>query len=423
LGLFLNRKQPKQFEMWNQSIAIAPDCPGAIALPGLNRSSPACFLYLARRFSSSSKGVDHMQRLLAFGLLCASACGLCAQTIDTTVCDILKNPTAFNGKIVRIKGTVAVGFDQFIVKGPDCSQPVNAIWLSYPEGAKAKARPAAMLQLQPAQNFAGSVETVTRNSVSLEVNKDFKQFDSLLSTPGKAGGMCLGCVRYEVSATLVGRLDGEKAELRRDASGEIVSMSGFGNLNAYSARLVLQSVSDVVPEEIDFSKTPPESGSENTVVQEFGSGIPLEDEPQRAAAAYGKEGEDNGVNAGGMSNEAAAAGETKSDHASPDGVLYNCMFDFDRLKGDQMSRAMALLGEHIADLRSPETGLQSPSIYQLEYRGWVTTMLSAINNGQKSLMLPGGYLIWSSSWSKTDLNSKTQSALKGYLSGEAMLSK
>jgi len=364
-----------------------------------------------------------MKRLLAFGVLCASACSLCAQAIDTTVCDILKNPTAFNGKMVRIKGTVAVGLDQFIVKGPDCGQPVNAIWLSYPEGTKAKARPAAVLQLQPAQNFAGTVETVARNPVSLEMNKDFKQFDSLLSTPNKGGGMCLGCVRHQVSATLVGRLDGVRAELRRNASGQIVSISGFGNLNAYSARLVLQSVSEVVPQEIDFSKTPPETGSEKAVAQEFGSGIPLEDQPQRAAAAYGKEGEDNGVNVSSMSNEATAASETKSDHASPDGVLYNCMFDFDRLKGDQMPRAMALLGEHIADLRSPEAGMQSASFYQLEYRGWVTAMLSAINSGQKSLMLPGGYLIWSSSWPKTDLNSKTQSALKAYLSDEAMLSK
>src|SRR5208337_1830009 len=363
-----------------------------------------------------------MKRLLAFGLLCASACCLSAQAIDTTVCDILKNPSAFNGKIVRIKGIVSVGLDQFVVKGPDCGQPVNAIWLSYPEGTKAKARPAAMLQLQPAQNFAGAVEAVIRNPVSLDMNKDFKQFDSLLSTPNK-GGMCLGCVRYQVNATLVGRLDGVKAELRRDASGKIVSISGFGNLNAYSARLVLQSVSDVVPQEIDFSKAPPESSPESTVAQDFGSGIPLEDQPQRAAAAYGKEGEDNGVNVGGMSNEAKAESETKSGHASPDGVLYNCMCDFDRLQGDTMSRAMPLLGEHIADLRSPEADVQSAIFYQLEYRGLITTMLSAINNGQKSLMLPGGYLIWNSSWSKTDLNGKTQSALKGYLSGEAMLSK
>lgn len=364
-----------------------------------------------------------MKRLLAVGLLSASACCLCAQAIDTTVCEILKNPPAFNGKMVRIKGTVAAGFDQFIVKGADCGQPVDAIWLSYPEGTKAKARPAAMLQLQPAQNFAGTVKTTQRPPVSLEINKDFKQFDSLLSTPSKAGAACLGCVRFEVSATLVGRLDGVKPELRRDPSGKIVDVSGFGNLNAYSARLVLESVSDVVPQEIDYSKAPNGAGVTTTVVEDFGSSIPIVEQVNRAAAAYGKEGEDNGVNVGGMANEATAASDAKSNHASPDGVLYNCMFDFDRLKGDQMGRAMSLLGEHIADVRSPETGMESASFYQLEYRGWITTMLSAIGNGQKSLMLPGGYVIWNSSWPKADLNSNTQNALKGYLSEEAMLSK
>lgn len=161
----------------------------------------------------------------------------------------------------------------------------------------------------------------------------------------------------------------------------------------------------------------------NTVAQEFGSSIPLEDLPKQAADAFGKEGEDNGVIVGGISNEATAASEKKSDHSSPDGVLYNCMFDFDRLKGDAGALAMAHLGEHIADLRSPEAVKEAASVYQLEYRGWVTAMLVAIGNGQKSLMLPGGYLIWSSSWPTAELNGYTQDALKGYLSSEAMLSR
>ena len=46
--------------------------------------------------------------------------------------------------------------------------------------------------------------------------------------------MCLGCARYEVSATLVGRLDGvADAAIKRDNSGKIVALSGFGNMNAY----------------------------------------------------------------------------------------------------------------------------------------------------------------------------------------------
>ena len=43
--------------------------------------------------------------------------------------------------------------------------------------------------------------------MTLDKSKDFKQFDTLLSTPFKGDGMCLGCGRYTVTATLIGRAE------------------------------------------------------------------------------------------------------------------------------------------------------------------------------------------------------------------------
>jgi hypothetical protein len=372
-----------------------------------------------------------MKRLFAIALAGAFTCCLHAQTVDATVCDILKNPQSFNGKIVRIKGTVSAGFDAFLVKGDGCGQKVNGIWLSYPEGTKAKSGPAAILQLQPAKNFAGIVTAVERTPVQLDKNKDFKQFDSLLSTPYKGGGMCLGCGRYTVSATLVGRLDGAVPGLKRDGAGKIVSISGFGNLNAYSARLVLQSVSDVTSQEIDYSKplaaaksgSTPDEDAGARLAREFGSSSVLKDQAKRAIDAFGKEGDDNGVTVAGLPNEASGKDDVKGEHNSPDGVLFSCKFDFDRLKGDAMGRAMTHLGEHVADLRNPEPGTEGAGPYQLEYRAWLTTMLGAIQAGQKTLMLPGGYVIWNSSWPTADLNKNTDDALTGFLANEALLSK
>jgi len=80
---------------------------------------------------------------------------------------------------------VIAGFDIFAIKDSSCGQKLNAIWLAYPEGTKGKAGPAATLILQPAKNFAGTVAATDRKPVSLEKNKDFKQFDQLLSTPVK----------------------------------------------------------------------------------------------------------------------------------------------------------------------------------------------------------------------------------------------
>jgi hypothetical protein len=372
-----------------------------------------------------------MKHVFALVCFCAFSCGLHAQAVDATVCEILKNPQSFNGKIVRVKGTITADLDEFAVKGAGCGQQVNGIWLSYPEGTKAKSGPAAMLQLQPAKNFAGTVTAVERTPVQLDKNKDFKQFDSLLAAPYKGGGMCLGCGRYTVSATLVGRLDGVVPELKRDGSGKIVEIRGFGNLNAYSARLVLQSVSDVSSQEIDYSKgstaskadsaSDPDAGSR--LAHEFGAGSVLKDQPKRAIGAFGKEGDDNGVMVGGLPNEASGKDEAKANHDSPDGVLFNCKFDFDRLKGDPLGRAMTHLGEHIADVRNPETGIDTAGAYQLEYRAWLTTMLGAIESGQKTLMLPGGYMIWNSAWPTTDLNKKADDALTSFLGDEGLLSK
>jgi len=280
-----------------------------------------------------------MKRLLASVSVFAFSCCLHAQAVDTTVCAILKDPISFNGKIVKIKGTVEAGFDQFVVKGADCGQKVNDIWLAYPEGTKAKSGAALVLELQPAKNFAGTVGAAEqRAAVTLDKSKDFKQFDSALSTPSKGEGLCIGCGKYTVTATLVGRLDGVKAGIVRDKTGKIVAIGGFGNLNTYTARLVLQSVSEVSTNEIDYSKSAAATKGEvlpdnfNTdplaeghrVAKSFGAGNALGDRVERAVAAFGKQGDHNGVMLSfGTGNQAIAKDEGKSDSDSPDGILYN----------------------------------------------------------------------------------------------------
>jgi hypothetical protein len=80
-------------------------------------------------------------------LCCCSSVFLPAQIVDITICEILANPSSFDGKTVRVKGTVSAGFDEFVLKDAACNQPINAIWLAYPEGTKGKAGPAAFVQL------------------------------------------------------------------------------------------------------------------------------------------------------------------------------------------------------------------------------------------------------------------------------------
>jgi len=48
-------------------------------------------------------------------------------------------------------------------------------------------------------------------------------------------------------------------------------------------------------------------------------------------------------------------------------------------------------------------------------------VLAGISAGQKTLMLPGGYMIYDASWPKTDLVPNTQIAVSSYLGNEGML--
>ena len=387
-------------------------------------------------------------------MILAFSCDLYAQAaapVDTTVCDVVKKPQAFNGQIVRIKGAVVAGFDEFVIKDstdPNCGYPVNAIWLAYPPGTKGKAGPAAMLVIQPARNFTGKFTPAARTPVTLVKSKDFKQFDSLLAQKHEKGAdICLGCSRYEVTATLVGRLDSvADATLKRDASGKIIGFGGFGNMNAYPSRLVLESVSDVTPKEIDFSKNDDETkGAAMGPSMESGMGNemdlygaiaaaqknadtltagPPKDAAEKAAAVYGKTGEHaTGVFAAyGIANEASPKDEELGTRDSPDGVLFNCTFNSDRLQQDSLTRAVIHMGEHVSELRNPAPGNEAAPAYALESDAWVVTAVSAVVAGEKFLSLPGGYVIWDANWPAADRNANMAAALKDYLLNEAMLS-
>ena len=377
--------------------------------------------------------------VLALAIL-GLALGARAQVTDTTVCDVVRKPAGFDGKIVRIKGTVVAGFDEFIIKDasdPNCGFEVNGIWLAYPQGTKGKAGPAAMLNIQPAHNFAGKYAAPTRAAVTLDKSKDFKQFDSLLAQTHNKGGMCLGCARYEVTATLIGRLDTvASAAIQRDAAGKIVSFGGFGNMNAYPARLVLQSVADITPKEVDYSKADavaksdsmqPSSGGDlqgtlasvQKMLATAGSDAASQ-EAQKAAMAYGKPNEKNGVIiAFGQGNEVKSEDLGATD--SPDGVLFNVSFYADHLQGLDLQRAIVHMGDHVVAMRTPATG--EAQTFIVEYNAWIITAVSAAMSGQKTLTLPGGYLEWNTAWPADQRNDKMEAGLKDYLANEALLSR
>lgn len=385
-----------------------------------------------------------MKRLLALAVfLCASACCLHAQVVSTTVCDILKNPVSFNNKMVSIKGTVSVGLDFFVVKDTSCGLNVNAIWISYPEKSKGKAGPPAVVILQPAHNFAGTVRAQNSTPVSLQKDGEFKKFDSLLSDlHDKGNGLCLGCMENDVTATLVGRIDAVANTDIVRSGGKITGIGGFGNMGGYPARLVLQSVSGVVAQPIDYKTTDYMKGksiSRGPTTVENTSTIthvdnPLEDAERFVMGLGGSPGgqdllaagqvfpqngknSSNGVDVtvGYNSLNEDEKYDAQSREDSPDGVIYNCVFNEHMLPRDAIQLGILHIGRHIVEVQTPPPAGTTVNFFAQEYNDWVLTAEIAASAQQNAVALPGSYQLWLKDWSQDQQSTNVDQGINDYL--------
>ncbi len=396
-----------------------------------------------------------MKRLFGFVALAAlAAASLHAQAVNTTVCDVLKNPAAFDGKMVTIKGTVVAGYDQFVISDGNCAQDVNGIWLDYPTGSKVKSGPISAVQLTPAKNFAGTLAAANRAPVTLLKDKLFKQFDSALTAMHNTTSLCLGCMRYSVTATLTGRLDGVKEPYLTRKGDKIVGLGGFGNMNAYPARLVIASVADVAQKEIDFSATdaavkalekaqssnapPPGPGAAmQSGALSFSDAItlanklianmaenPLTIQLKKDMDGLPKPKELNGVTLEtGTANEVPAGEAAPGAVDSPDGVLYTITINRDRLPGNAVMVAVTHASQHVADLRTPPPGNEMAPALILENNSWAVTSTLAIFSGEKTITVSGGTMLWNTLWPADSRVENMQKALADFLSKEEMFNK
>jgi hypothetical protein len=104
--------------------------------------------------------------------------------------------------------------------------------------------------------YAGDEDTGTQAS-QLQKDKLLKRFRRYTSETYKDTGksLCIQCSKYEVAATLTGRLDvatipegatKDPMGFARDASGKVVGKVGWGHpVPIYKYRLVIESVSEV----------------------------------------------------------------------------------------------------------------------------------------------------------------------------------
>jgi hypothetical protein len=178
----------------------------------------------------------------------ASALAARQKPIETTVCAITANPSAFNNKLVRLRGDVSGNFEYSELSAHECS---GSIWFAYgnedgPPGMIAYVSGGA----EPgAQDSDG--KRILPIPVKLIQDSSFRRFQRLMKARVIADARSEKTnpdelVVHRVTATLTGRIDAVSPDvhtfhLKRGPSGS-ADFLGFGQMGLFDAQFVLRSV-------------------------------------------------------------------------------------------------------------------------------------------------------------------------------------
>ncbi len=108
---------------------------------------------------------------------------------------------------------------------------------------------------------------------------------------------------------------------------------------------------------------------------------------------------------------------------SPDGILFNCVINQNRLDGNADGAGDNPHGPAYFGFAQPHAGNEDAPLYVMEYNAWSMTVAVAAYSGEKYFVLPGGNVLWNSKWPTGERNASLDSAIKSFLSDEAALSK
>lgn len=162
--------------------------------------------------------------------------------VTATVCDVVKEPAAFDNRLVRLTARLTGNFEISAIRDPgddDC----GSLWFTYPGSG-----PSAYV------SFDRGEPSTPRPSVQLIKDKKFKEFQKYVDAKmysRQRDALCMDCRRYEVTAVMIGLVEFAGAG------------GGFGHMNMFPVQFVLRSiektsVKDLAPnyDAADYSTTP-----------------------------------------------------------------------------------------------------------------------------------------------------------------------
>ncbi len=184
-----------------------------------------------------------MLRVLSLCALCLALCGQPAgeprrvtgrvvEPVNTTICEIVKNPADWSGRTVRLIATIRIAFEQFDISAEACTdRKLESMSLEYASGPKN----------QPTTWCCGDL--TPRGPITLNQNAEFKKFHRLLTAQRRARNCPKPyCFANDVTAELTGQLETGNIEISPDGEHYSCPSGGFGHFGFICARLVIQEV-------------------------------------------------------------------------------------------------------------------------------------------------------------------------------------
>jgi hypothetical protein len=157
--------------------------------------------------------------------------------ITTTVCEVFTDSPRFDNKFVRLRAVFFAGFEAVELFDKSCA--TEHLWFEY--GSEELNAPEGRLPVY-----------LVRDSQWAR----FRELSLKEWVPASPSVLCVGCSLYRITATFVGRLDIVPLRAVQNSKGEKIAFGGgFGHLNSYQARFVMQSVSEIEPEDISAEYT------------------------------------------------------------------------------------------------------------------------------------------------------------------------
>lgn len=186
-----------------------------------------------------------------------------AGPIETTLCELVKHPTQYAGKLVRVRATIATAFEMssLATDPPDnaCSYKVWLAGAGDDRSITATPEATEYADVRSTRELHQPDRLRWHPIPNLELLKDdsYAEFDRYLSAvyrPTDPKILCMACSLYRVTATITGRFDYAKGLLRavRDRAKKVLDVGsfGFGHLNKWDSQLTLVSVSEVAAKQM-----------------------------------------------------------------------------------------------------------------------------------------------------------------------------